>query len=77
MHATGINDGSETSMALVYAPRTGITIAHGRVSQTNTLRDRGIYVEICYKRPGLGKDRRQELLRDEVYRTYDKDQGKN
>ena len=67
MHATGINDGSGTSMALVHAPRTGIPIAHGRVSQTNTPRDRGIYEEMCYKRPGLAKGRRRELLGEMNY----------
>jgi len=67
MHATGINDGSGTSIALVHAPRTGIPIAHGRVSQTNTPRDRGIYEEMCYKRPGLAKGRRRELLGEMNY----------
>jgi len=43
------------------------SIAHGRVPQTNTPSDRGIYAKICFKRPRLGKGRRRGLLGVELY----------
>jgi len=39
----GINNDPGTAMALVHAPGIGIPNAHGRVLQTNTSRNRGIY----------------------------------
>ena len=65
------------SMALVHTSRTGICNDHGRISEVNTPRGRGIRAKICHGRTGLGTSGRRGLLGYELHRTHDRDQGQN
>jgi len=40
-----------------YPPGTRIPLTHGRISQTNTPRNRGIHAKTCFRRPRLGTGR--------------------
>jgi len=51
----GVNQDPGTAMALVHAPGIGIPVAHGRVPQTNTPRNRGTETPQRRKQSGFLK----------------------